>query len=287
VFALVPTAHTLGCSWKWRRKHIDDDEAERRREELTSKEALISERLNPAQYTWIKPLGLFAPGEGKNRVDFFRTEGIEHIPAKVYERTYPRPDQIAIYNIKKNGFEDTWAVLDGRWVEKVANPSWALPVMQAYGASIGERWPTHFPTPEEVQQAFFARVGVTSPLGHPDFDDDPIVDLETLRFTEKYQSELQICSAFDLNHVRIDPRTWMIAGAGFVLSGLALALAPATWVDFKVLSGIVLGASISAGVIPLIAPIFTAPRRHVRDQLHLPPELAPKHRKETGKRLLG
>ena len=287
VFALVPTAHTLGCSWKWRRTDLDSDEAERRRKELTSTESLLAETINPAQYTWIKALGLIAPGEGKNRVDFFRTEGIEFIPAKVYERTYPRPDQIAIYSVKKHGFEDTWAVLDGRWVEKVSNPSWALPIMEAYGAVTGLQWPRDFPAPERVQQAFFAHEGVLSPLGHPDFDEDPIVDLETLRISDAYQAELLHCSAFELNNVKIDPRTWLVAGAGFLVSFAALALAPNGWVDFKVLTGIVLGASLCAGLLPLMAPILIAQRRSVGHNSHLPREMAPKYCEKGGQRHLG
>ncbi|RMO08904.1 hypothetical protein ALQ48_200013 [Pseudomonas coronafaciens pv. zizaniae] len=43
------------------------------------------------------------------------------------------PARITIYRIQVSAFSATWAVLDGRWVENIPNPSWTLPLMKAYG----------------------------------------------------------------------------------------------------------------------------------------------------------
>lgn len=286
-YGLVPTSNTIGCSWKWRHKSLDQDEVQRRVEELTDTEALADNTLNTATYAWIKPLGLFTPEEGKNRVDFFREEQVKAIPAKIYERTYPSADRIMIYNVEKSGFAETWAVLDGRWVEKVSNPSWTLPLMEAYGVRVGARWPSHFPDPEQVQGALFEHRGDTSPLGNSEFGDKVVVDLETLRVRAEYQSEPIRTTVLKLKHAKIAPQTWMIAGAGFVVSCIALALAPDSWLAFKIAAGIALGASLSAGFVLAIAPILTTERRNVDNELPLPPELAPKYRARLGKRHLG
>jgi hypothetical protein len=287
VYALVPTLHTIGCSWKWRGSGLDAKEVSRRREELSNEDALLNGTLNKALYTYIPALGIIAPGEGKNRVDFFREEGIEAIPAKVVVRTYPSADRITIYRVECSGFKDIWAVLDGRWVQKVSNPSWTIPLMEAYGVSVGEQWPRTFPMAKSVVMALFEPHGDTSPLGHPDLGTSAIVDLETIRAIEEYQSEEVRCSMFDLKHIQIDKRIWLVAGASFVLSVIAIGGLPANWLNAQICAGIILGASVGAGCIPFLGEILTTERKHLDSELPLPPQLAPKYRKHTGRRLLG
>lgn len=287
VLASVPTAHTLGCSWRWQRRNLDDAEASRRVEQLTDTDALVDGSIDCVRYTWIKPLGLIAPGEGKNRVDFFRHEGIESIPAKVYERDYPAPDRLAIYEVEKEGFKETWAVLDGRWVEKVEYPHWAVPLLSAYGVPVKARWPREFPAPEKVKLGFFDHPGSLSPMGHPELRGDLIVDMETIKAIAQYQSEEMACTAWDLKHVKINPALLKCAGAGAVASLVCLGAAPDSWVDFRIMAGIVFGACFSAGALPYIAPMLTTQRRNVDRQLPIAVEQSPKYEAMTGKRHLG
>lgn len=285
--ATVPTANAIGCSWNWRKKHLDENQAATRREKLSNTVALLDGSLDTTAYCWIKPLGLIVPSEGKNRVDFFREEGIDSIPADINECTYPTPDRIAIYNVEHNGFKATWAVLDGRWVENVPNPSWTLPLMTAYGARTARAWPSDFPKAELVVRALFEPSGTTTPLGHPDFGDAVVVDLETIRARAAYQSEVMPCAGLQLNHTKIDPRLWLISGALSLVSLLAMGLSPDSWTDFQIAAGILFGASFSAGFFPTLAPIFRTQRRNLDHQLQLPLELAPKNDSSPRPRYLG
>jgi hypothetical protein len=103
-----------------------------------------------AAYTWVKPLGLFLAGEGKNRVSLFQRLGVEWIPACVSTEGYPSPERIVMYTIKEGTLAQCWAVLDGRWAENVACPAWILPVLRAYGVKVTSQWPREFPALREV-----------------------------------------------------------------------------------------------------------------------------------------
>lgn len=131
--AKAPVAHTLGCSWKWTASSLASDEAQRR-EKLLSDGALYARgKVDRAVYFWVKSLGLIAPHEGKNRVDFLRGREIEFIPAEVTEYSYPEPQRLKIHRIVRNRCEQVWVVLDERWVEKIEHPAWACPLLEAYG----------------------------------------------------------------------------------------------------------------------------------------------------------
>lgn len=276
-FASVPTANTLGCSWRWRRKSLDDKEAEKCREHLSDFVAMVSGKVDDATYAWVKPLGLFVPGEGKNRVDFFREEGVESIPARVYERTYPEPTRITIYRIQVSAFSATWAVLDGRWVENIPNPSWTLPLMKAYGVRGPVPWPSEFPEPKQVQLAFFMPKGITSPLGNPEFGDEPVVDLETVVATQTFKDESVRTSVFDLRDVKIDHRVWQIS-LGITLACFALlSLVPEEFAETRILIGIALGAAMTGGVMPYLVPFVTTKRRRLSQNQYLPRTRAPKN----------
>ncbi|MPQ69488.1 hypothetical protein GC387_23040 [Pseudomonas sp. MWU12-2323] len=249
--------------------------------------ALVAGTLNNASYSWIKQLGLFAPGEGKNRVDFFREEGIDSIPAKVYERAYPEPNRIVIYSVKKNGFSATWAVLDGRWVESVQNPSWTLPLMNAYGVKTNSTWPREFPAPEKVQLAFFESRGVTSPFGNPEFGNAHVVDLDTIRAILAFQDEPEKATIHDLQLVKIDPRVWKYSLAVSLPSCALLVALPNAWAEARIIAGIVFGMAACTGLLPYVAPIITTPRHGLAKKQYLPLERAPKYGKRTGRRMLG
>lgn len=282
----VPTANTLGCSWRWRGRDLSPKD----REDclaLSDFQRMAEGRLDEAVYAWIKPLGIFAPSEGKNRVDFFREESRATIPAKVYERTYPDPSRLAFYVVKKGGYESTWAVLDGRWVEEVPNPSWTLPLLQAYGVKKFDSWPRNFPDPELVQLARFERVGVTSPLGNPAFGEIPVVDLDTIAAIQAHRAETVPATLFDLSDVRIDHRIWIGAAIITLLGFVLLAAMPDAWNDAKILAGMITGGAMGAGLAPFLLPIFKARRSALSQHAFLPPSKAPKAAAGKTRRRLG
>jgi len=287
--ALVPTANTLGCCWRWRGTDFADEQVQSLIGKLSDVSGLLDKSLDLASYAWIKELGLLAPMEGKNRVDFLRGQGIDLIPAYVSERSYPSPERIKIYLIQISSFTETWAVLDGRWVEKVENPSWTLPMMEAYGVKTSAVWPADFPEPELVVQTLFGYSGTNTALGHPDFPNEVVVDLETLGVATSFNRSELSCIALQLNSARIDPRLWLFSAALALASGLALILAPTNWDDFKLGAAMAFGAAISAALLPSLVPFMRTQRKHIGNLHSLPLELSPKHhgRRDRRDRRLG
>lgn len=279
-YALVPTANTLGCSWRWRRRSLDNEKAQRLVQQLTDARALANDSLNRASYALIRPLGIFAPNEGKNRVDFLREEGIEQIPAEVFYIDYPSAIRLKLYRVEAGAFAETWAVLDGQWVEKVAHPSWAIPVLNAYGVTLEREWPGEYAPIGDVLEAFFGSRGSTQALGHPEYRSAAVVDLETLKVRSEYQAERVPCPVIELQHVKIEPRFWMSAGAGLFVSSLATMWLPAEWTEVRLAAGIGVGAAIGA-LAAVAAPILRVRRRSVRNQPALPLKLATKRRRPT------
>lgn len=277
-YALVPTANTLGCSWRWRRRSLDDEKAQRLVQQLTDARALANDSLNRASYALIRPLGIFAPNEGKNRVDFLREEGIEQIPAEVFYIDYPSAIRLKLYQVEAGAFAETWAVLDGRWLERVTHPSWTIPVLHAYGVALEQEWPARFAPIGDVLEAFLGHRGSTQGLGHPEHRNAAVVDLETLRVRSEYQAERVACPAIKLQHAKVDPRFWLSAGTGLFVSTTAMMLLPAGWAETRLVAGIALGAAVGA-LVAVAAPILQVRRRSVRNQSALPLKLAPKRQR--------
>ncbi|CNB82203.1 hypothetical protein [Yersinia similis] len=142
----VPVNHTLGCSWRlW----PDPDIL------ITEKEEVISyinseHGIRDTYYIYISELGLFLPGEGKNRVNFCRYHNIKHIPACVRVGYYPDADTIKIYVLDIAGGRDVWAVLDNRFVQKVSHYAYALPLLRAYGVKVLHEWPKVLPAMSDI-----------------------------------------------------------------------------------------------------------------------------------------
>jgi len=254
--AMVPISHTLGCSWRWRRRHLSPKEAEQIERSLSDPEALLKGTHDTARYIWIKSLGIFAPSEGKNRVDFFREINITSIPAKVSEWSYPSADRIKLYKVEDRPFNGTWAVLDDRWVQKVQYPSWTYPLLIAYGVEVVENWPRHFPSFKFISADPSA---LQDQLG---FRNDKIPDLEKMKAREAYQSEYLRCSMLELKNIRIDIRIWCLAITTIFICFLGLRTSPDEWESFRSAAGILLGASLSVALFPIL-PIMIARRRAV------------------------
>lgn len=137
----VPVAHSLGCSWNW---WPDNDKPTREKNEIISR--ISSEHgIRSTSYTYIPELGLFLPGEGKNRVNFCRFHDIEHVLAQVCVEHYPEAERIKVYITVVAGGRDVWAVLDNRFVQKVSHYAYALPLLKAYGVTVSHKWPEDLP----------------------------------------------------------------------------------------------------------------------------------------------
>ena len=168
-----------------------------------------------AAYTWIKPLGLFLAGEGKNRVSLFQRLGIEWIPACVSTEGYPSPDRIVMHTIKEGTLLQCWAVLDGRWAENVVRPAWILPVLRAYGVKVTSRWPMEFPALREV-------VRTQMEIEKDDFGHKPRIDLEAVKAREDWEGGWTRVSAWSRLNTRSSFKWAAFLSAAFVIGVLMM-----------------------------------------------------------------
>lgn len=273
-YVLVPTANTLGCSWRWRRRMLDDKKAQRLVQQLTDARALEKDSLSRASYALIRPLGIFAPHEGKNRVDFLREEGIEQIPAEVFYIDYPSANRLKLYRVEAGTFVETWAVLDDRWVERVAHPSWSLPVLTAYGVAFEPEWPGSFAPINDVLDVYLGRRGSSQALGNSDFGNAAVVDLVTLKGRSKYQTERVSYQVAEMQLKKGSPRFWLSTGACLVICGTVMMVLPAGRAEVSLLAGIAIGAAIGG-----LAAVASIQRRIVRKYAALPRRLVLKRQR--------
>lgn len=252
--ALVPTQNTLGCSWKWRARSLDEEVAKRLERTLADGDAYFKGAVNEASYFWVEPLGLLAPIEGKNRVDFMREKGVEFFPAQVTPKSYPEPQRLKLYRVTRNGYEQLWAVLDGRWLQRVDHPSWTVPMLEAYGVETC-RWPREFPTESAVHLTLFQLPWESAPLCRPDAMDEGIIDLQAVAAKLDLDDEAVVASVLDLDGVKIDPRVWIASVAGAVVSVTTLGLMPDGWTDARLVAAMLFGGSIVLGVFPMLRPL--------------------------------
>ncbi|WP_259641752.1 hypothetical protein [Pseudomonas syringae group genomosp. 3] len=153
--------------------------------------------------------------------------------------------------------------------------------MKAYGVKGPTSWPIDFPKAEQVQLAFFMPKGTTSPLGNPEFGDEPVVDLETVVATQNFKDESVRTAVFDLRDVKIDHRVWQIS-LGITLACFALLrLVPEEFSETRILIGIALGAAMTGGVMPYVVPFVTTKRRRLAQNQYLPRARAPKNNQST------
>jgi hypothetical protein len=153
ISALVPARRTIGDAHRRYPERMTPEDERTKLAYLQHPDRAVWGNEECATYTWIRPLGLFLAGEGKNRVSLFQRLGVEWIPACVSTESYPSPERIVLYVIQEAGLEYWWAVLDGRMVEPMPNPMWALPVLKAYGVKVELRWPKKFPPLTVVRSA--------------------------------------------------------------------------------------------------------------------------------------
>jgi len=162
--AMVPTHLTIGQSWRWHPVHFHGDESKKFAHD-------------PAQYVYIKPLGIVVAHEGKNRVALFRERQRPYIPAKVWEASYPKPDRLRIFD---NG-NLCLAILDDRYVEIVADWQMIKELYIAYGVSIEVTWPTAYPSLLKVLQKLYIETSHS-------FQESGPVDMVALQIDDNIQN---------------------------------------------------------------------------------------------------
>jgi hypothetical protein len=137
----VPVANTLGCSWRWRGCDLSRDEYEGYLEYFCDPLRANVKDLGASDYLVIEAIGLILPIEGKNRVDFMRSENIEFIPTNISRTQYIQPSRLKLFNLVCNGEPLVFCVLDGEWVQRLRFPRLALPLLAALGVETLEHWP--------------------------------------------------------------------------------------------------------------------------------------------------
>lgn len=240
--AWVPTAQTIGASWKWRTPFVP----ERERDPLVTKLldlACAVHRRDHADIMWIQPLGLFLAHEGKNRIGFFRDMRVEWFPAQVTPYDYPARDRLAIYKVKIGDHATYWAVLDGEKLEPIHHPEWALPVLLAYGVPVSSEWPSHFPT-IAVMAAAIREHGIDQPTnGHV----EP-VDLQLIARRNRFLDEEVVCSVFDFESAKVRSRFLALMALLFVMAVAVLAALPACWDNARIVTAMLAALPLGMGL---------------------------------------
>lgn len=211
-----------------------------------------------ATYTWIRPLGLFLAGEGKNRVSLFQRLSEEWIPACTSTEDYPAPERIVLYTVHILGATHYWAVLDSRYLEPLASPEWVLPVLQAYGVVIGRHWPSEFPVQAAVERAL-------REVSHDEPRRRLQIDLEVVRARDHWEQAHVLVSAWS----RLSPKVMWACISVFCLVamvGAMLFAIPADWSWLRWLGTALLG--IAAGCyMALHIKLITIRQSDVRSSL--------------------
>ena len=252
VAALVPTDQTIGCSWRWRTKHVKSGERADLVAHLTDRTNALRDCGQRAQYMWIQPLGLVLPHEGKNRVDFLRDCLVEFIPARVTAYDYPAANRMRTHRVEVHGREEVWAVLDERWVQRLEHPEWVQPVLTAYGVK-QHLWPTRYPSPEDVAEAF------SEPHGQPGFLDKAVVDMEKLEADQADREALVPCAIDDIAALQLAPRFWLSLAVTVLAVGGTWLAVPQDWNDAREIAATAFGVAFGI-FLAHTWPIHRAPR---------------------------
>lgn len=241
--ALVPIDRTLGTPWSWREvKHNSRRTTAELQAWLLDPERANQNDVEVADVVHIASLGLYIASEGKNRIRFLRDLGATGFPAWVSTIEYPAASRLALYRVALAGREETWAVLDERWVERLLLPGVTTSLLVPYGVAPPEPWRARWPTPIEVIEAMSATATSLRQRGR--------VDLFTLvarREREIDGERWAEASLLMLQDVRVRWRWWgWTAAAAALCATLATAL-PADWhpVVWAGLSGVASGLAMS------------------------------------------
>lgn len=254
--ALVPTAQTIGASWRWHTASVLENERADLLAFFQSPERATPRAGERAEYFWIKPLGLFLADEGKNRVGFLRDMKVDWIPARVFPCSYVARERLTVYKVGARERPSWWAVLDGTWLEPIQHPAWALPVLRAYGVRETSDWPSAFPSIDITKTTL--RECSTNGVSDRPF----AINLQLVLEKDAYRNELISTSLLDIDAM---PMPWRFVIAMMVCSIVAMVLigaVPARWDDLRVVVGILAGVGIGAMIAPMLR-IWKLPRQLV------------------------
>lgn len=245
---LVPTSQVAGKSWRWKPERVKDEDRETLIAYLTDDARADHRDPDHAGYIAWPALGLVVAVEGKNRVALLQLRGIGWIPADVDLVIYPEADRLARYEVIVGGRIEFWAVLDGRYVERIPLHAAGSDVLTAYGVPLPAPWPDRFPRPHEVL-ALLERKG--------DFQ----ADLAPLQQDAASTYERSVVSVLELHGLSGRPAPLLSAAAIFLV-GAVIALESTGWI--RSVTALV-AASVAGGFACLSLPLFTARRRWSRD----------------------
>ncbi len=249
----VPLDRTIGLSWRWRPEHVPKE----KRSELLTWLTTCTEGTERAQVLWIAPLGLYLAHEGKNRVAFFRSEGVTHYPAFTTPYGYPEPERLRLIQSSGPHGDEWWAVLDQDRITPLRHPEWALPVLTAYGVSTSKGWPADYPSCAALREEIVLRSQMPRRL-----DDDGSASLLDLQAKAAKDSEIISASLLDLQDVSV--RTgWKKAIGGLVGTGLIGSLLAPPPLGMAAFACAGLGAAAMI-VALLFTPTLAVPRRRLR-----------------------
>lgn len=269
--ASVPVAWTLGGSPRWRAATLSEGECAERVAKLTSADCAKGVGALRADYIWLPQLGLVVPQAGKSRVDFFRDLKHPNLPARVTPYSYPLPSRMVMYSVRVHGEPDWWVVLDGRWVERLAAPSWMRQVMTAYGSETRMQWPSSWPPVEAVAASFSIKspAAPERPEGsaHPapaSPDSAPVhrptADLEALVQKDAIAQQAVDVTLLELVPVKVNRYYPMAAAAVAAASATVMVLLPDDRVAGQVIAALCTGLGFGF-LVAAIVPSLRVRRR--------------------------
>lgn len=237
----VPVNTLLGCSWKKRTPPKTHAAAASLEAFFLNEDRSLRESEQSAQVDHYPALGLSIAHEGKNRVRFLRDRGVLAMPAAVRNMEYVSFDRITLHHAPCGGGDhELWAVLDGRYAQRMEYASLTMPLLRAAGLSAVTSWPEQLPAIARVRELHQSR-------GCMSAEDVDLASLVAEMEREVAGRELVAASIIDLDDVRFDKRAVAILLGGLALVAGAAVLVDATWTP-DALWGCV-GALCAAGAI--------------------------------------
>lgn len=246
---LVPTSQVAGESWRWKPGRVKDEDEEALIAYLTNDARADRRDPDHAGYIAWPALGLIVAVEGKNRVALLQSRHIGWTPADVDLVVYPEAARLARYTVIVGGRKEVWAVLDGRYVERIPLHAAGRDVLTAYGVALPTPWPDSFPRPDEVL-ALLQREG--------DFQ----ADLAPLQQDAASAYDRIAVSVSDLHGLSGRPAPLLSVAAAFLVSAV-IALESTGWIRFV---AALVAASVAGGFACWRFPLFTARRRWIRGE---------------------
>lgn len=254
--AMVPTPIVIGDSWRWLPRSLNEEHQKR----VIDKAFATFEKSTPAcaktdcaVYFYVKQLGLVLAHEGKNRVALFRERELPSIPAIISEWDYPEAERIRIYELPGICV----AVLDGRFVERVAVFHLVRELMQAYGIVIENNWPPQFPELAQV-------LANLDDSRRDNRSEAYAADMEAIKLDESCRETEIAVTLMDIDALRLPSLSrFLQGGAIFLLLILATAVSAERWPELQVLCAVATGAMGMLLMLPTLK-LGTCKVRHLK-----------------------